>query len=125
MLSFIAALAFTTQAQPIEDTVASIRKKGLTELGAYSLLDELTSKIGGRVSGSPEAAKAVIWVHKKLMGMGATNVSEVACMVPHWTRGKGEKAEMNNNFQLSIWPLGVALPLHPKGLRRKWSKFNL
>ena len=94
MLSFIAAIALAAQNPSLEVTIGSMRKKGLTELGAYSLLSELTSKIGGRVSGSPEAARAVIWVHQQLEMMGATSVSEVPCMVPHWTRGKIEKAEM-------------------------------
>lgn len=114
MLSFVAALVFSSQSPSIEETVASIRKKGLTELGAYSMLNELTTKIGARVSGSPEAAKAVIWVKNQLREIGATNVSEVACMVPHWTRGKGENAELNRNFLLSICALGGSVAT-PKG----------
>ena len=114
MLSFVAALVFSSQSPSIEETVASIRKKGLTELGAYSMLNDLTTKIGARVSGSPEAAKAVIWVKNQLREIGATNVSEVACMVPHWTRGKGENAELNRNFLLSICALGGSVAT-PKG----------
>ena len=66
MLSLIAAFALAAQAPSMEDTITAIRRKGLTELGAYEMLSELTSKIGARVSGSPEAARAVIWVHKQL-----------------------------------------------------------
>ena len=80
------------------------------------MLNELTSKIGARVSGSPEAARAVKWVHRQLEICGATNVSEVPCMVPHWTRGKGENAELNRNAQLSICALGGSVATPPKGI---------
>ena len=116
MLSFVAALAFSLQSPSIEITITAIRKKGLTELGAYEMLNELTSKIGARVSGSPEAARAVKWVHHQLELNGATNVSEIPCMVPHWTRGKGESAELNRNAQLSICALGGSVATPPKGI---------
>ena len=112
MLSFVVALALSHQSGPLEDTIVSIRKKGLTELGAFSMLTDLTTNVGARVSGSPEAAKAVKWVKGQLKQMGVSNVSEIACMVPHWTRGKGEHATMDGMTKLSICALGgsVATP---------------
>jgi hypothetical protein len=116
MLSFVAALAFATRSQSVEETIIAIRKKGLTELGAYTMLNELTTKVGARVSGSPEAAKAVTWVKNQLMQMGASNVGEVACMVPHWTRGKGENAIMDGFSKLSICALGGSVPTPHAGI---------
>lgn len=112
MFSLIFAAVVLPQ-HPQKATIDLIRKKGLTELGAYSMLEELTTNIGGRVSGSPEAARAVKWVGQKLRGMGATNVSEIACMVPHWVRGKGERATMAGK-PLSICALGGSVAT-PKG----------
>ncbi len=113
MLSLLVATALFQQ-NPNADAILAMRKKGLTELGAYSMLDELTSKIGGRVSGSPEAAKAVLWVVKKLEQMGAENVQQMPCMVPHWVRGKGERATLNTVHPLSITALGGSVGT-PKG----------
>ena len=56
MLSTLVAFALSAQIDPMADTIASIRRKGLTELGAYSLLTDLTVKVGARVSGSEGAA---------------------------------------------------------------------
>jgi carboxypeptidase Q len=112
MLSIVAAIAIAAQPQSIEDTIAAMRKKGLAELGAYSMLKDLTKNVGSRLSGSAGAAKSIVWVKNNLTKMGATNVGEIACMVPYWTRGKGENAVMNSKTKLSICALGgsVATP---------------
>lgn len=109
MLSFIAAIAIAAQPQSVEETIANIRKKGLAELGAYAMLKDLTTNVGARVSGSAGAAKSVIWVKDNLRKMGATNVSEVACMVPHWVRGTGERATMDGLTKLSVCALGGSI----------------
>ena len=54
---------------------------------AYDWLRELTGEIGGRLSGSPEAAKAVEWAKKKMIEAGADTVFLQPVMVPHWVRG--------------------------------------
>ena len=112
MFSFVVALAISAQSQSVEETIKAIQKKGLAELGAYSMLKDLTVNVGARVSGSAGAAKSVIWVKNNLTKLGATNVSEIACMVPHWTRGTGENAVMDGTTKLSICALGgsVATP---------------
>jgi hypothetical protein len=112
MLSLAVAFAVLQQPDDVQSTIDRIRNKGLTELGAYTLLDDLCGKVGARLSGSPEAAKSVIWVQTKLKEMGATNVTQIPCMVPHWVRGKGENAVMNGSQKLSMCSLGgsVATP---------------
>ncbi|MBS1641073.1 MAG: M20/M25/M40 family metallo-hydrolase [Bacteroidetes bacterium] len=58
---------------------------------AYNLLRELTKNIGGRLAGSPQFAKAVVWGKKSLENLGADNVYLQECMVPHWIRSQKEK----------------------------------
>ena len=115
MFAVIAGLALLQQTTPTDQTVINIRNKGLTELGAHAMLTDLTTNVGGRVSGSPEAAKAVKWVEKQLKNMGAVNVREVACMVPHWTRGKHELATMNGK-PLSVCALGMSIGTPKRGI---------
>ena len=83
---------------------------------AYEWLRELTSEIGNRLSGSPEAAKAVEWAKKKMIEAGADNVFLQEVMVPHWVRGPKETSfiiEANGNkTSLAVCALGnsVATP---------------
>lgn len=120
MLSLFAVAALVSLPSPAHqidhhaEAINSMRAKGLTELGAYRMLEELTSKIGHRLSGSPGADASVKWVAKKLTEMGATNVSEIACMVPKWVRGTGEKATLNGTIKLNVCALGGSVAT-PKG----------
>ncbi|MES2679540.1 MAG: peptidase M28 family protein, partial [Bacteroidota bacterium] len=63
----------------------------LTQSKCYSNLEFLTTKIGGRLTGSPEAEKAVAWAKKAMYAAGADTIILQPCMVPHWVRGKKEK----------------------------------
>ncbi|HWA84459.1 MAG TPA: M20/M25/M40 family metallo-hydrolase [Fimbriimonadaceae bacterium] len=89
--------------------VEKIGDRGLNQLGAYDLLRELTTKIGGRLSGSPQAAKAVEWGEKTMKRLGFDNVHLVPCMVPHWVRGSVEKCsaeDSDGTIQLACCALG-------------------
>ena len=55
---------------------------------AYNWLRELTGNIGGRLSGSPQAAKAVLWAKEKMIEAGADTVYLQEVWVPHWVRGQ-------------------------------------
>jgi len=67
-----------------------IFNEALSNGKSYSNLDYLTNKIGGRLSGSPEAQKAVDWAFKAMKEAGADTVYLQECMVPHWVRGQKE-----------------------------------
>ena len=45
---------------------------------------ELTKKIGGRLSGSPQMVKAEQWGLKNNEAEGADKAWMQECMVPHW-----------------------------------------
>lgn len=59
---------------------------------AYELLRQLTKDIGGRLSGSPQFAKAVQWGKLSMEQNGADKVYLQECMIPHWVRGGQDKA---------------------------------
>lgn len=59
---------------------------------SYKNLDYLSNKIGGRLSGSPEAEKAVQWSKQLMDSYGFDKVYLQEVMVPHWIRGVKEKA---------------------------------
>ena len=79
-------------ASPAEDgtlpALAAIAGRGLMDSRAYSYLEELSDDIGGRVSGSPQAARAVEWGLAKMRSIGLENVhAETWTMWRGWTRG--------------------------------------
>jgi len=63
----------------------------------YSDLDYLSNKIGGRISGSPQAAAAVEWTKQTMLKIKPDTVYLQEVMVPHWERGEKEYAKILNS----------------------------
>ena len=77
-------------------TMGKLRDSAMKSDYAYDELRHLTNNIGPRLSGSPQAEKAVEWVAEQMRTQGAEVTLEKA-RVPHWVRGT-EIAE------LKAWP---------------------
>lgn len=91
--------------------IRSIYDKALTQGLSHEWLRYLTKSIGHRISGSPSAAKAVMWTKTMLDTLGADSVWLQPCTVPHWVRGAKEKANLVKskslkNRELNILALG-------------------
>ena len=68
-------------------SLAAIAGAGMIETNTYENLRELSDDIGARVTGSPEAAKAVAWGVEKMKGIGLENVhAEPWPLSRGWTR---------------------------------------
>ncbi len=101
--------------------IQDLHKKTLSESVAYDWLKHLTKGIGGRLSGSPEAAAAVEYCRQVLDTLGFDTVFLQECRVPHWTRGETEQARVVNStergtFDLDVLSLGNAPGTPPNGL---------
>jgi len=87
---------------------------------SYQNLEELTSKIGHRLSGSPQAAKAVEWAAQKMKEAGADSVWLQEVWVPHWVRGvqeKGTIVQSNGARQdVPVCALGMSAPTPKDGI---------
>ena len=77
-------------------TMERLRDGAMRSDYAYEELRHLTDNIGPRLSGSPQAQKAVEWVADEMRKLGA-EVTLEKVQVPHWVRGV-ETAE------LTAWP---------------------
>ncbi len=88
---------------------------------AYENLRFLCKKIGPRLSGSPQAQKAVEATARMLMEAGADTVYLQPCMVPHWVRGIKEKGFIQVAgkpvYPLHLCSLGNSLGTGKKGVR--------
>lgn len=91
----------------------------LTEGKSYEWLRDLTKNIGGRLSGSPEAAKAVTWGEALMKEVGLDSVWLQPVMVPHWVRGEKEKAHYTVNGKrknVPICALGFSIATPKEGI---------
>jgi len=82
-------------AAPAQDgtmpALTAIAGQGMMSSEAYDDLEELSDYIGGRVTGSPQAAQAVEWGMQKMRAMGLENVHAEKWQISRgWTRGSAE-----------------------------------
>jgi len=70
--------------------IRKIFNEVMTNANAYENLRFMCKKIGPRLSGSANAAKAVIETGRMMKEAGADTVYFQPCMVPHWVRGEKE-----------------------------------
>ena len=77
--------------------IRSIYDKALTEGRCYDWLTHLTTNIGGRLAGSPQAAAAVEYTRQMLDTLGLDSVWLQECLVPHWVRGDKEQVRIVNS----------------------------
>lgn len=94
LLSLFLLAAVAAAQNKYSDAAVKLRDIGLTQLGAHSLLKELTG-IGPRISGSENAERAVQWGKSTMERLGFQNVRLQPCMVPHWVRGDVESCAMS------------------------------
>src|ERR1035437_9317139 len=94
----------------------------LTQSNSYENLRYLCKNIGGRISGSPQAEKAVEWAKQAMLKAGADTVFLIPCMVPKWIRGEKEKCELfsgTKTEKLSVCALGGSTSTPKEGIKTK------
>jgi len=85
----------------------------LTEGHAYENLRSLCKDVGARLSGSPEADKAVQWAKELLESYEFDTVWLMPVKVPHWVRGTIEEAGVNGKA-MNIKTLGGSVSSNGK-----------
>lgn len=106
--------------KPYEDVAMRLFTDALGSGRAYGMLEQLTSTIGARLSGSPQAARSVEWAVRTMKGLGFDSVWLETLMVPRWVRGPIEEAFVEpspgrGRIPLSVCALGgsVGTPAGP------------
>src|SRR6476469_1776703 len=98
--------------------LAAIAGQGMLSTESYDDLQELSDYMGGRVTGSPEAARAVEWGMAKMRAMGLDNVHAEKWQISRgWTRGSAT-AELVSPIhrKLSIDAMGWVGSTQPGGV---------
>lgn len=117
-LAFLLALQSLT-AQTDAEMLDRIHKTALTQGHCYQWLDDLSNKVGARLSGSEGAAKGVKYTQEQLNQLGLDKVYLQEVMVPKWERGEKEVAYLNlgkKRLDLSICALGMSVATPKNGL---------
>jgi hypothetical protein len=122
----LAAACLTAAAQETDTSgvyapvAGNLLRTGLGRLGAYRMLEELTSRAGHRLSGSAGADTALVLAKAWMEERGFSNVHFEHIMVPRWERGKTEKARLEipgkRSVPLSVCALGGSVATPSGGL---------
>lgn len=89
--------------------LADLRDAALDEMYVYRQTAYLTNNIGPRLSGSPQAARAVEYVAAEMRKLGL-EVTLQELKVPHWVRGeeKGELVRFQGMAEGSVQKIALA-----------------
>ena len=123
MLFFLLCVICFSYAQQRRDSLMlkSIYKTALINGQAYDWLDYLTNQIGGRLSGSLNAERAVEWSKEELKKLNLNRVWLQPVLVPKWVRGPKEFAlietEPGVTFNVPITALGGSVATPSVGLK--------
>ncbi len=122
-LFFLLFVVYFSYAQQQRDSLIlkSIYKTALLNGQAYDWLDYLTNQIGGRLSGSLNAERAVEWSKGELEKLNLDKVWLQPVLVPKWVRGPKEFAlietEPGVTFNVPITALGGSVATPSVGLK--------
>ena len=106
-------------AQEDEKIIENMYHSSLSNGMSYSWLDHLSNEIGGRLSGSDGAQRAVEYTKSELEKLGLDKVWLQPVMVPKWVRGAKESGYFtsgNDRHELNICALGGSVATPQEGL---------
>ena len=111
------------QSEVHKKQIKKIFNQALTNGKSYDWLDHLSNQIGGRLSGSLNAERAVIWGNQQLNEMSLDRVYLEDLMVPKWVRGTFEYASIitgpGMSINVPVCALGGSVATPAAGLRAK------
>jgi hypothetical protein len=114
-------LSFFTNAQSDAEVIKTIYNNSLSNGKSYEWLDHLSNNIGGRLSGSLNAERAVAYTKEELDKLGLDRVWLQPVMVPKWARGIPEFAyietEPGKTMNVNICALGGSIATPAGGLK--------
>ena len=123
LLVFLFGIQFmiSQQKTEVENQISEIYRKVLTEGKSYNWLEHLSKNIGGRLSGSLNAERAIKWAKDELDSIGLDSVWLQPVMVPKWVRGTFEYANIEsspgNTINVNVCSLGGSIATPTGGIK--------
>lgn len=118
-LALLCLPVFGFSQTPDEIMLKDIYKSALTESHCYSWLDDLSNRIGQRLSGSKGAENAVLYTKTEMEKLGLDKVYLQEVMVPKWVRGEKEVAYLqigNKKITFPVCALGMSVATPKNGI---------
>ena len=107
--------------QDDKEIIKRIFDNSMSKSKSYELLDHLSNEIGGRLSGSLNAERAVKWSKDELSKRGFDRVWLQEVMVPKWVRGPKEFAlietQPGTTFNVDVCALGGSVATPSVGIK--------
>ena len=104
-----------------QEMIKKIFDNSMSSSISYGLLDHLSNEIGGRLSGSLNAERAVEWGRDELNKIGFDKVWLQEVMVPKWVRGPKEFAlietQPGTTFNVDVCALGGSVATPSVGIK--------
>ena len=110
LVVWVLGTSLRASAQPTQTDSVFIKKlfdEALSNGKAYKWLRELCYDVGPRLSGSEGAKKAVRYTEQLMKEEGFDKVFLQDVMVPHWVRGKSERAYIQEGGQQTSVPIAA------------------
>ena len=106
----------------VEHRIRDLYVKSLTKGKSYLWLEHISKNIGGRLSGSLNAERAIDWVKDELNDIDyLDSVWLQPIMVPKWVRGTFEYANIEsspgNTINVNVCSLGGSIATPTGGIR--------
>tara|TARA_B100001996_G_scaffold377819_1_gene361024 strand:- start:208 stop:1590 length:1383 start_codon:yes stop_codon:yes gene_type:complete len=122
ILFFLFFIDLTGQEEKkIHSNIREIYDISLVDGKSYNWLEHLSNNIGGRLSGSLNAERAILWAKEELENLGLDSVWLQPVMVPKWVRGNFEYANIEtspgNTINVPICALGGSIATPLSGIR--------
>ena len=118
-LFFLCSSLFS-QTNNIDKDFTEIYNTALLDGKTYEWLEHLSNQIGGRLSGSFNAQRAVEWAKEELESLGLDSVWLQPVMVPKWVRGTFEYASIEsspgNTINVPVCALGGSVATPSSGI---------
>ena len=109
-----------SQISNVDENFIKIYNTALTKGKTYEWLEHLSNQIGGRLSGSFNAGRAVEWAKEELELLELDSVWLQPVMVPKWVRGTFEYASIEsspgNTINVPICALGGSVSTPSSGI---------
>jgi len=119
ILIFLSFLNLNSQDD--KEIIKRIFDNSMSKSKSYELLDHLSNEIGGRLSGSLNAERAVKWSKDELSKRGFDRVWLQEVMVPKWVRGPKEFAlietQPGTTFNVDVCALGGSVATPSVGIK--------
>lgn len=127
-LLILLLISLNVQSQNDAETIRAIYDTALSNGKSYEWLDFLSNQIGGRLSGSLNAEKAIEYTKEELENIGLDKVWLQPVMVPKWVRGAPEFAYIETKpgqtTPINICALGGSVATPYGGLKAKIIEIN-